>query len=109
MCFIVEKDLRGKHVLITGGSYGIGAEVAYEYAKLGANVIVTARSLEKLKKVIVLLELLRLNVQVVERCYVLGPQDGKYGYIQADMKKPSDYRRVIAVSLRYFYAIFYIV
>ena len=29
--------------LIAGGSSGIGAEIAYTYAKLGANLVVTGR------------------------------------------------------------------
>ncbi|EEB13554.1 short-chain dehydrogenase, putative [Pediculus humanus corporis] len=46
----VEKsDLHNKHVLITGGSSGIGKSVAIEAAKLGAHVTIVARNSEKLE------------------------------------------------------------
>jgi NAD(P)-dependent dehydrogenase (short-subunit alcohol dehydrogenase family) len=41
-------DVSGKHVLITGGSSGIGYEVAREYLRLGANVSIMARDPKKL-------------------------------------------------------------
>lgn len=41
----------GKNVLIIGGSGGIGAESAYAFHELGANVIVTGRNIQKLEKV----------------------------------------------------------
>ena len=43
--------MRGRRVLITGGSSGIGAELAFHYAKLGASVFITARREELLKQV----------------------------------------------------------
>lgn len=46
--------LRGKKVIVTGASKGIGKEMAYHLAKMGAHVMVTARSEETLKKVKVL-------------------------------------------------------
>ena len=41
-------DYRGKHVLVTGGSSGIGLEVAREYLRKGANVSIMARDKKKL-------------------------------------------------------------
>ena len=41
-------DYRGKHVLVTGGSSGIGLEAAKEYARLGADVTIVARDMKKL-------------------------------------------------------------
>lgn len=41
--------LRGKHALVTGGSDGIGREIALQLQGLGADVIVTGRSAEKLQ------------------------------------------------------------
>ncbi|XP_001490225.2 11-beta-hydroxysteroid dehydrogenase 1 [Equus caballus] len=51
--------LKGKKVIVTGASKGIGEEIAYHLAKMGAHVVVTARSEETLKK-------------VVSRCLELG-------------------------------------
>lgn len=42
-------NLQDKHVLITGGSTGIGLALAIQFAKLGAAVTVLARSATKLK------------------------------------------------------------
>jgi len=42
-------SLKGKTVLITGSSSGIGKRTALECSKLGAKVILTARNEEKLK------------------------------------------------------------
>src|SRR6478752_7518464 len=38
------KAMRGRTALITGASRGIGAEIAREFAREGANVVITARS-----------------------------------------------------------------
>ena len=38
-------------MLVTGASQNIGRHLALEYAKLGANIVVTARREEKLKEV----------------------------------------------------------
>ena len=42
-------ELRGKLALVTGGSDGIGREIALQLQAAGANVIVTGRSAEKLQ------------------------------------------------------------
>ncbi|XP_066217929.1 11-beta-hydroxysteroid dehydrogenase 1 [Saccopteryx leptura] len=44
--------LQGKKVIVTGASKGIGKEMAYHLAKMGAHVMVTARSEEDLKKIV---------------------------------------------------------
>ena len=43
------RDLRGRHVLITGGSSGIGLALAQQAAAAGAKVSLIARSREKLE------------------------------------------------------------
>ena len=43
-------SLKGKHVLVTGGSKGIGKEVAKEFVKRGANVTIMARNSNQLSK-----------------------------------------------------------
>lgn len=44
-------DFKNKVVLITGASSGIGRESAIEFAKLGANIVLVSRTLEKLEQV----------------------------------------------------------
>lgn len=46
--------LQGKKVVVTGASKGIGREMAYHLSKMGAHVVLTARSEEGLQKVSVL-------------------------------------------------------
>jgi NAD(P)-dependent dehydrogenase (short-subunit alcohol dehydrogenase family) len=43
-------SLKGKTVLVTGASSGIGAATAIECSKMGAQVIITARNEERLKE-----------------------------------------------------------
>ncbi|XP_063092684.1 11-beta-hydroxysteroid dehydrogenase 1 isoform X2 [Cavia porcellus] len=57
--------LQGKKVIVTGASKGIGREIAYHLAKMGAHVVVTARSKEALQK-------------VVARCLELGAASAHY-------------------------------
>jgi NAD(P)-dependent dehydrogenase (short-subunit alcohol dehydrogenase family) len=45
------KDFKDKVVVITGASSGIGEALAYEFARLGAKVVIAARSSEKLAEV----------------------------------------------------------
>ncbi|XP_006820988.1 hydroxysteroid 11-beta-dehydrogenase 1-like protein [Saccoglossus kowalevskii] len=65
------ESIRGKRVIVTGASTGIGEKVAYQYAKLGANILVTARRENRLK-------------QVVKKCLDLGAQSAHY--ISLDMQ-----------------------
>lgn len=44
-------DFKGKVILITGGSSGIGADCAKYLAKLGANVVIVGRNVDRLVKV----------------------------------------------------------
>ncbi|KAM6962616.1 hydroxysteroid 11-beta-dehydrogenase 1-like protein [Aplochiton taeniatus] len=76
--------LKGARVLVTGASTGIGEQMAYHYARFGAQIIITAR---------------RENVlqQVVEKCQSLGAQ--KALYVVADMADPSDPEKVVRFAL----------
>jgi len=54
---VVEKFvgvLNGKNVVITGGSAGIGEQIAYHYARMGARILITSRTAASLQKVILL-------------------------------------------------------
>ena len=46
----VKRDFSGKVVLITGSSSGIGAQTAEEFAKVGAQVVISERNAEKLSE-----------------------------------------------------------
>ena len=46
-------DLSGKTALITGGSRGLGREIALAYADAGADVIIVSRKLEACEAVCV--------------------------------------------------------
>lgn len=45
------KILEGKNIVITGGTSGIGYEIAKRSTELGAKVLITGRSIERLKEV----------------------------------------------------------
>src|SRR3954454_8528280 len=44
------KDLTGRHVLLTGGSRGLGLEMAQEFARAGASLTLVARGRDALEK-----------------------------------------------------------
>lgn len=46
-----DKSILGKTVVVTGGGYGIGKQIALALGRLGANVVVAARSTGKLEAV----------------------------------------------------------
>ena len=48
----MRRDVRGRVVLITGASRGIGMRVAQRLAKLGARIAITARSVSELDKIV---------------------------------------------------------
>ena len=45
-----EPFLKGKTVIVTGASSGIGRQMARECARLGANLILIARSVDRLER-----------------------------------------------------------
>lgn len=71
-------SLKNKIVLITGASAGIGEACAYAFAKEGANLILTARRIDKLEKIkedieeIHSVKVLALNLDVSKRNEVIS-------------------------------------
>ncbi|XP_057696209.1 hydroxysteroid 11-beta-dehydrogenase 1-like protein [Corythoichthys intestinalis] len=78
------ESLQGARVLLTGASTGIGEQMAYHYAKFGAQIVITARREQVLQ-------------QVAEKCLSLGAQ--KALYIAADMGVDSDPNMVVDFAL----------
>ncbi|XP_077164901.1 hydroxysteroid 11-beta-dehydrogenase 1-like protein A [Paroedura picta] len=74
------EKVRGKRVLVTGSSTGIGEQIAYEFARMGANIVVTARRENVLEK-------------VVQKCLELGASSA--GYVGADMSNLTSAQKVI--------------
>lgn len=79
------ESLRGARVLVTGASSGIGEQMAYHYARFGAQIVITARREKLLQK-------------VTEKCLGLGAK--KALYISADMSNESDPDKVIDFALK---------
>ncbi|XP_038633402.1 hydroxysteroid 11-beta-dehydrogenase 1-like protein [Scyliorhinus canicula] len=76
--------LSGSHVLLTGASKGIGEQLAYHYARFGANLVITARNEARLK-------------QIEEKCLELGAKK-VYSYA-ADMADPRNPGMVVQFAL----------
>ncbi|KAK2501258.1 hypothetical protein MC885_007890 [Smutsia gigantea] len=72
--------LQGKKVIVTGASKGIGEAMAYQLAKMGAHLVVTARSKETLKKRSVAKTdtIATTSLQVVSHCLELGAASAHY-------------------------------
>ncbi|MDX1761210.1 MAG: SDR family oxidoreductase [Christiangramia sp.] len=73
-------SLKGKTVIITGASSGIGEATALKLAKEGANVVLTARSEDKLKK---------LQAKIEEQ------NAGKALVVAADVTKKDEVQNVV--------------
>ncbi|XP_039421199.1 LOW QUALITY PROTEIN: corticosteroid 11-beta-dehydrogenase isozyme 1-like [Corvus cornix cornix] len=57
--------LRGKRVIVTGASTGIGEQIAYHLARMGSHILITARTEAKLQN-------------VVQRCLELGAASARF-------------------------------
>ncbi|XP_066283384.1 hydroxysteroid 11-beta-dehydrogenase 1-like protein [Branchiostoma lanceolatum] len=88
------ESLRGATVVITGCSTGIGEEMAYQYARLGAKILITARRENRLK-------------EVVAKAKLLGAQEAHY--VAGDMGKAEDCERTIQTAKEKFGQLDYLV
>ncbi|CAD5125142.1 DgyrCDS13385 [Dimorphilus gyrociliatus] len=75
------ENVNGKNVVLTGATSGIGEQMAYEFAKLGANLIITARRENRLR-------------EVIAKCKELNP-NAQYHYFPADMSNMEDINGLI--------------
>jgi short-subunit dehydrogenase len=82
----MRRELRGRSVLITGASRGIGRRTAERLAKLGARLALTARSAEDLTK-------------VVGECRVSGAEAEAF---PGDLTSPADRERIVAAAVARF-------
>ena len=76
-------DFKEKVVLITGASYGLGEQFAYDFAKAGADLILTARSVEQLEV-------------VGERCREMG---SRVVVVPGDVSIEADVKKVISAGI----------
>lgn len=62
------ESLRGARVLVTGASTGIGEQLAYHYARFGAQIVITARREKVLQQVSERDNMLKpINVRCIHR------------------------------------------
>lgn len=82
-----EMRVRGKTVIITGASSGIGEHLSFEYARRGANLVLTARRENLLQK-------------NAETCRQLGSPDVLV--VPADLTKAENNKKVIDQAVDHF-------
>jgi NAD(P)-dependent dehydrogenase (short-subunit alcohol dehydrogenase family) len=66
-------DLAGKVALVTGGSRGLGKEIVFAYARAGADVVITSRTLEACQAVA-----LEVEAQTGRRAFAVASHVGKW-------------------------------
>jgi NADPH:quinone reductase-like Zn-dependent oxidoreductase len=86
---LLKHSYHGKNCVVTGGSSGIGKELAIQLSSLGANVIISSRSIEKLE-------------DVAAQCRLLYPQTQIFPII-LDLEKYdniSEYTKTVLQTLK---------
>lgn len=87
------KSLDGKVAIVTGASRGIGAAIATRFAAEGAQVLITARTIEEGPKIPGSLS------KTAERIRAMG---GQCAIVAADLTNADDRQRIIASALEKF-------
>lgn len=72
--------MKGQVVIVTGGSSGMGKYIARKFANEGANVVITGRDEEKLRKA---------------KLELLDSATGKVATVIMDVRKPEDVERMV--------------
>lgn len=85
------RGLRGKVVVITGGSRGLGLAMAEEFGRLGARLVLAARNA---------FELERAQHHLVQRRAVQSADDVLT--VSADLRSPEDAQRLMAEATKHF-------
>ncbi|CAG2118234.1 unnamed protein product, partial [Medioppia subpectinata] len=81
------RDFSGKVVLITGSSGGIGATTAVEFARNGAQVVITGRNADKLS-------------DVAKDCLKISPKGLKPLEVIGDVSKDDECKRLIDTTIK---------
>ena len=84
-------DVKGKHVVVTGGSEGLGKAIATRYVKAGANVTLLARTESKLKAA-------QLAIQA-EVANVVG--DGNVHWVSSDVSDEAKMKAALAAAVKF--------
>ncbi|KMS97505.1 hypothetical protein BVRB_5g126480 isoform B [Beta vulgaris subsp. vulgaris] len=84
---IFSEDVAGKVVIITGASSGIGEQLAYEYARRGAYLVLAARREKSLR-------------EVANMCLELGSPDSIT--VNADVSNVNDCKRIVDTTITNF-------
>ncbi|HLW18881.1 MAG TPA: SDR family oxidoreductase [Cyclobacteriaceae bacterium] len=87
MGMLREGALQGKTVLVTGGGTGLGKAMGDYFSQLGANLIITSRSMEVLKK----------SAEEIENKY-----GGKVLPLTCDIREIGQVEEMYANAIRYF-------
>ena len=77
----MELGLKGKGVIVTGASRGIGRAIALEFAREGANLAICARGAEALEETRA--EIAKLGVKVHAQTCDVGQADALNGFLDA--------------------------
>jgi NAD(P)-dependent dehydrogenase (short-subunit alcohol dehydrogenase family) len=80
------KELADKVVIITGGGYGIGKQIALRYGNAGAKIAIAARSVEPMK----------------QTCAELEAAGARAIYVNTDVSKEADCAKMAAETLKAF-------
>ncbi|KAH8778329.1 3-ketodihydrosphingosine reductase-like protein tsc10 [Hyaloscypha sp. PMI_1271] len=81
-------DVKGKTVLITGASEGMGKSVAKQLAQKGANIIIVSRNVGRLEEAL-----------AEVKASAADPSTQRFQYISADLSEPDGNARVIAEAI----------